>query len=243
MHLIRNVIAGIIATALILACSHVPAPKEAAPPKASYDWHDGSKGGLYGIGERWSVELFPGEYEIVTETVISSHRNSELISIPAVYEWVEDEGEDLTGEPIIVPILVTLPAEYEIVTETLVIEPAKTEYFLSSAEYDSKGGILKPRRVGQRLIPAVTEHRERRVVKTPERTVEHMLPRERRRGYRRVIKTPAMTIESDSVASPVSITRRRVIQPRAFVIINPEGEVSHSFGTFREFTAFADSLK
>ena len=239
-----NIIANFTLTTFLLACAHQPESARIVKSTTSYDWHDGSKGGTYGIGEGWSVEILPPTNETVTETVKFHNENLGLVTVPAQYEWIRDDSEDLSGEPVIVSTLVTLPAEYKTVIDTYIVEKAKTEYSLSEAVYNSKGVIVTPRQVKQRVIPAVKEQRERRVLKTPERTVERMIPVERRKGYRYVVKIPASTIENPAPSTEEKTETRRVMsQPWTFIIKNPDGKRAHSFDDFDDLTVFTDSLK
>jgi len=205
-------------------------------------WHDGTKGGIYGIGEGWSIEILRPEYEWVTETTVV-HESRPLISVPAEYEWVEDESEDLSGDPVMISTLITLPAEYEAVTDTITVEREKTEYYLTKAIYNSDGTIKTAKIVKPRIIPAVTKEETRQVVIVPERTVERTVPLERRKGYRRVVKLPARTME-DTTPFPTQTKSRKIqIRPWRFVIKNPDKQTAYIFDDFGDFTVFMDSLK
>lgn len=209
-----------------------------------YSWHDGSEGGVYGIGEGWSIDLLPAKYENITETLkVGDPISPPLKTIPPEYEWIKEDSEDLNGEAVMTLTFVTLPAEYETVTETVIVEAAKTKYYLSDTIYNSEGRVVTPRRVKRWLIPAVTEERERRVVKTPERTVERIIPLDKRKGYRRVVKTPARTVEVKLPSISRTITSKVEAQPWRFIIKNPDGQIAHSFDDFEALTAFTDSLK
>jgi hypothetical protein len=208
-------------------------------------WHDGSKGGTYGIGEGWSIELLPADYvTVLGEITVSPPAGGiELISIPAEYEWIKDHNEDLTGEPIMTHQLVTIPAEYETMTETVVVKPENTDYYLTDATYNTDGSINTPKIVKARHRPAETRQEERRVVKVPKRTVERMVPLERRRGYRRVVKIPARTMEDTSYFfGPLYEYRTVKAQPWRFLIKRPSGVIVHVFDSFEDLTAFIDSL-
>jgi len=163
----------------LMGCAHSVEPKAPNQTKIvitqkfeSALWHDGTIGGIYGIGEGWSIEILRPEYE-----------------------WVEDESEDLSGDPVMISTLITLPAEYEAVTDTITVEREKTEYYLTKAIYNSDGTIKTAKIVKPRIIPAVTKEETRQVVIVPERTVERTVPLERRKGYRRVVKLPDRTME------------------------------------------------
>lgn len=206
--------------------------------------HDGSKGGDYGIGVGWSVKLLPAEYETVVETFTLSHPPySNLISIPAEYEWRKDDSIDQTGETIILSELITAPAEYMTVTETVVIEPERTEYYLTEASFNSDGSIKTPRTVKSEVIPAVTKQQEQQVVKTPERFVERKVSIEGRKGYRYVVKTPARTLEKPWLGKSYSTQRRVETQPWRFLIKTPDNLTLHVFDDFDNFNTFLEHLK
>ena len=244
MQIFMKLIANFTLALFFMACAHAPASENIGQAITSYDWHDSSKGGIYGIGEGWSIEVLPPKYETVTETYTLIHENLGLVTVPAQYEWIKDDSEDLSGEPIIVSTLVTLPAEYKMVIDTYIVENEKTEYSMSDAVYNSEGVILTPRHVKQQVIPVVTGLRERQVLKTPERTVERMIPVERRKGYRYVVKIPASTIENPAPSTEEKTETRRVMsQPWTFIIKNSDGKGVHSFDNFDDLTVFTDSLK
>jgi len=55
----------------------------------------------------------PIVYQTVQETVVVQEASTELVTIPAVYEWVEGDIEGSSTE------LEFIPPEYETVTETI----------------------------------------------------------------------------------------------------------------------------
>lgn len=209
-----------------------------------YKWHDGTKGGLYGIGDDWSIELSAAQYGYETQTYLTGehHHHQAFKIIPAEYEWVKDDTEDLNGE--IETVLVSIPAEYMTVTETIASELAKTEYYFQDAKYDSNGSILKPKTIGFRKIPAVTKEVTRRVVKSPSKTEERLVPLERKRGFKRIVKTPYKVVAvAGAVTQYPSINVPIQIQPWKFIIKSPNGQIVHSFEDFKDLTIFIDSLK
>jgi len=238
---------------LLMGCAHTGQPKEAHQVKTNSPqtpdtalWHDGSRGGAYGIGIGWSIELLAADYETVLDqfTVGSPTGGIELISIPAEYEWIKDDNEDLSGEPIMTSQLVTIPAEYMTVKETIVVKPENTDYYLTDATYNTDGSIKTPKIVKPRHRPAETRQEERRVVKVPKRTVERMLPLERRKGFRRVVKTPASTMEDTSLFfGPYYMPKVVEAQPWRFLIKHPTGGIVHVFDDFDNLTAFVEGLK
>lgn len=240
-----------ICALLLMGCAHSVEPSEPLQDKIitkvtpdSVLWHDGSKGGDYGIGEGWSIELVPAEYETVFDVItVSSPTGSELITIPAEYEWIRDDSADLSGDPIMVPKLVTIPAEYMTVTETIVVKPQQTSYYLTDAIYTPDGSIKSPKTVKPRFIPAVVRHEERQVINVPERTVERVIPLERRKGYRRVVKTPARVTSKPFYLGPYYSRRFQEAQPWRFLIKNPKGSAVHLFDDFETLATFVDDLK
>jgi len=208
-----------------------------------YKWHDGTKGGLYGIGDDWSIELNPAQYGHEKQTYVTGEQQQTLKLIPAKYEWVKDETEDLSGPSEMKTVFVTVPAEYMTVTETVVTELAKTEYYFQDANYSARGHVLKPKTIGLRNIPAVTNKLTRRVVKTPEKTEEREVPLERKRGFRRVLKTPKKVVSVSAETVTTSVTVPVQIQPWKFMIKNPKGQIVHSFDDFNDLTAFMDAVK
>lgn len=236
---------------LLMGCAHSVEPSEPLQDKTitkltpnPSSWHDGSKGGDYGIGEGWSIELLPAEYETVFDVVTLGHPTaSSLISIPAEYEWVKDNRADQSDEPIMVRKLVTTPAEFMTITENIVLQPKSSGYYLTDTTYHSDGSIGTPKTVKLRVIPAEVRQVERRVMKTPARTIERMVPVERRKGYRRVVKNPAKTAERPWDVGPYYKPRKVEAQPWRFLIRKPIGEIVYVFDDFDNLTAFTDSLK
>lgn len=237
---------------LLVGCAHNVVPSEPSQDETispetldPHRWHDGSNGGEYGIGEGWKIEILPAEYETILESFMTNPPAGgiELIVIPAEYEWVKDDNEDLTGEPVMVEKLVTIPIEYEWVEQTLVTKPAGIEYYLTEATYNTDGSLSTPRLVKPESIPAKTQRKDMRVVKTPERKTWQTVPLERRLGYRLVLKTPARTEEDTSLFfGPYYQPRIAVAQPWRFLIRKPNDGIVHVFDNYEDLTAFVDSL-
>lgn len=209
-------------------------------------WHDGSKGGEYGIGEGWSIDFLPPTYETFTEKQIIQ-QSGELLTIPATFEWIKEDSEVLK-KPKVVTKIVTIPAQYEIITEEVMVIKASAEYYFTEAIFNLDGTLKKPRTVKQRHIPAQMKNVSRRVVKVPARTVERTVTAplkvfERRNGYVRVVKTPARTIERDIPDVFRTETKKREKHPLRFAIKNPDGDLAHIFDTFEGLTAFTESFK
>lgn len=208
-------------------------------------WHDGSKGGEYGIGEGWSIEFLPPIYETFTENIIVQE-GIELIAIPATFEWIKEDSEILK-KPKMVTKIVAIPAQYETITEEVMVIKASAEYYFTEARFNLDGTLKKPRTVKQRHIPAQMKNVSRRVVKVPAHTVERTVTAplkvfERRNGYIRVVKTPARTIKRDVPDVTKTETRRREKHPLRFAIKNPDGDLAHIFDTFEGLTAFTESF-
>ncbi len=240
----------IIFALVLIGCAHSVPATEPVQDKTitkvipdSIPLHDGSTGGDYGIGEGWSIEILPAEFETVFDVVTLGHpADTSLIHIPAEYEWVRDESAD-TDEPIMVKKLDTIPAEYMTITETIVIEPEQNGYYLTEATYTAYGNIIAPKTVKQKVIPAKVKQEERRVVKTPARTVERMVPVERRKRYRRVVKTPAHAKERRWFVGPYYSPRIVEVQPWRFLIKTPDGSVLYVIDDFDVLTSFVDRFK
>jgi len=238
---------------LLIGCTHNVAPVEvlAIDPINTqtpnpYFWHDGSTGGEYGIGDGWSIELLPADYgtELQGFTVGPPAAGNPFIPIPAEYEWVKDDTEDLSGDPIMVEKLITVPAEYMTVTETIVVRPAATEYYLSEADYNADGGLNTPITVKRRNMPTQTKQVERQVVKRPERTEWRTVPLERRKGYRRVLKTAAgYTEDTSAYHGPYYLPKVIETNPWRFLIKKPNAGIVHVFDKYEDLTAFIDSFK
>jgi len=237
--------ATVMLTNILLGCAHGQELKQVPQANLSYDWHDGSKGGLFGIGEGWWINILHAEYETNTQMGYMSGRTQDLISLPAEYEWVRDESVGSQVEPEMAMQLITIPATYITVTETLVIEPAKTEYDLVRPVFSKDGKIETPARVEIIDTKAIIQQKDRRVVETPERTEARLMPVEHREGYRRVVSVPARTIvdENQPKLRTFKQTNTREVKPWRFVISHPVSRVSHTFDSYNDFKRFTDSLK
>jgi len=235
---------------LLMGCTHIVVPVEApavdptnTQTSNSYFWHDGSTGGEYGIGEGWTIELLPAEYETVIEDITpGSPIAGELPVINPEYEWVKDDYEDGSGDPMESFEFITIPAEFMTVTETVLVNPEKTEYYLTEAVSNSDGSIAGPRSVRSRQVPAVTREMERKVVKTPKRFVERKVFIDRRKGFRLVVK-PGRQLNENSSSIKVLELRRIKAQPWRFIIKHPKGYIAHVFDDFDAFKNFVDNLK
>jgi len=185
----QTLIKIIVATALsipLLGCANTPSSKDTpqsvqnalqatpANPLPDYPWHDGSKGGFFGVGNGWSIEILHAEYKSVVETYVSSEQR-ELTLIPAKYEWIKDETVGPQGEPEMARQLVTIPATYMTVTESIVMAPAKIEYDLTEPIFNADRTLKTPAIVNQRHVKAVIEQKDRRVVDKPKQTLERIL--------------------------------------------------------------------
>ena len=206
-------------------------------------WHDDSKGGAYGIGEGWRIEVLSGRYEFVTEPIITYGDDAGLITIPAVYGWKKDETVGPNSVQEFRMEIVTIPPTFKTMTEQVIVEEAKTKYHITNPIYDVKGDILAPAIVERRYIPEITKQVERQVVDTPKRTIERSVLVEHREGYRHIVISPASTMEPRRPAKKRFETRRVETRPWRFPIRNPQGEIVHTFEDYDKLTAFIDSLK
>lgn len=238
----------ITASFLLIAASaaaqdnaQAPVTNKTAQALISYDWHDGSKGGVYGIGEGWSIELLAAQYGHETQTYGSRERPV-LKLIPAEYKWVKDDDKGLSDDLELETILVTIPAEYMSVTETIVLELAKTEYYFLEAKYNSFGNIVSPTTIARREIPAVTKSVTAQVTKVPATTVERRVPIKRKFGFKRVVKTPIKIVAGKNKVQLPAIRIPRKIEPARFNIKNPNGKIAYSFDNFEDFKVFERSL-
>lgn len=207
----------------------------------SYDWHDGSKGGVYGIGEGWSIELLAAQYGYETQTYGYGERPV-LKLIPAEYKWLKDDDKGLSNDPEMETTLVTIPAEYMSITATVVLELAKTEYYFLEAKYNSFGNIVSPKTIARREIPAVTKSVTAQVIKVPATTVERRVPIKRKFGFKRVVKTPAKIVAGKNKVQMPVFTIPRKIEPARFNIKNPNRKIAYSFDNFEDFKVFERSL-
>ena len=232
---------------LLMGCAHSVEPKKPLQEKLSIAQtpvtalsHEGSKGGAYGIGEGWSIELIPATYKTVTETVISRVPNFEnrVPLMPAVYEWILESTVDDRPTADKIVKLKTIPAIYETRTETIIEEVAKIEYYLTDTLYDTDGSVITPATVQLRNIPAVTIEEKRRVVVSPLRMEKYYIPAPKKEGHRLVLKTPILPLTYEHGIITKAIPRTYVAQPWRFIIRNADKELAHSFDSFEDFTAF-----
>lgn len=238
--------ASLILTACLLGCSHSPTSIEAPQESTfSYDWHDGSKGGAFGLGEGWWVSILHAEYESITEIVNMCEQTRKLIVLPAEYEWVKDDSVGPQTEPEMTTEFVTIPGTHTTVTEPQVIEPARTEYDLVEPVFSGDGTVDTPAKVKEIHKEAVIELRERHVVKIPAGTQERLVPVEHRTGYRRVMRVPVRTVEDKT--QPKTRTFKNIgrveVKPWRFVVAHSKSGVSHTFESYKAYTDFAESLK
>lgn len=217
----------------------VSAKKETVQATASYDWHDGSKGGIYGIGKGWSIELITAKYEPKTE-IYSTGEPEGFLLIPAEYEWVKDDVTDLGVSPEMEVIWIEVPAEYENITETILAEEAKVEYYFHETEYNSNGHVLKRKHILPRKVPEVFKNSTRRVIKKYTTFVERRVPIQRKEGFKRVVKTAAKVVPSKPKG--IGFTVSKLVQPWRFNIKNPDGNIVHSFDDYEDYRVFERSL-
>jgi len=244
---------GILAVALVLSnflvgCLHQSSFQAIPQAKTAYPWHDGSNGGLYGIGEGWSIDASASEFYTVTETTTiggSGHFASVLHTVPPVYGWVEDTS--IVGpqeEPEMELVFISMPATYEKVMETRVIEPATIEYDLIPPVFYADKSLKTPAKFEKRYKKAVTRQIETLANYTPGgKVVERLMPIEFREGYRRVIIEPAKVRSVDETPEPIVRTRRVLNTPATLNIYNPEGDLVFTFDSFENFQTFTKSLK
>ena len=181
----------------------------------------------------------PVAYGTVSETIVVQEASTELVKIPAEYEWVDGDVEGNTTEFEIIP------AEFETVTETIVVQPARVEYvpipktyetvketILIRPQYtDSDGNVVPavteeyeqrvPKFSGaaqERNFPAVTKDIQRRVVKTLPRAVEKVVPFEKKNGKTRVVVRAASLQERVIPAVTQQMERRIVKNPAGPVV-------------------------
>lgn len=245
MSIFIKAIATLILTACIMGCTHGPASLNTQQTIKSYDWHDGSKGGVFGIGEGWWVTLLHPEYKSETVMGYMSSETRKLIVIPAEYEWVKDDTVGPQAKPEMTTELVTIPGTHMTVTEPFVIEPARTEYDLVEPVLSVDGTVEIPATVKKIHKEAIIELRERRVVKIPARTEERLVPVEHRPGYRRVMTSPERVAEDKTQPELKTFKRtgRREVKPWRFVVTHSKSGASHSFESYEAFTNFTESFE
>jgi len=237
-----KLISVITISAFLSGCTQTTSSQESLQSSSPYSWHDGSKGGHFGIGEDWSIEILHAEYKSYVETVVQGGQ-VELTVVPAEYEWIQDERIGPQSEPEMVPQSVTIPATYRTITETTVVAPAKFEYNLTKPIFNSDNTVKTPAMVLQRHVKAVIKREERRVIDTPERVETRLMPVEYREGYRRVLRKPSSLIEDIRPAKVASILRKVEARPAQFLVLNQRSGVSHTFDSYEKLTAFVESLK
>lgn len=244
MPIFIKAIATLSLATCLMSCTHAPSVN---PPQAAalYDWHDGSKGGVFGIGEDWWVTLLHPEYKSETVMGYFGGQTRKLRAIPAEYEWVKDDSVGPQGEPEMTTELVETPGTHMTITEPYVLEPARTDYDLVEPVFAKDGTIETPVRVKEIHKEAIVAYRERRVVKIPAGTKERLVPVEHRPGYRRVMISPARVVEDETQPKPKAFkkTSRREVKPWRFVVTHSKSGASHSFESYDAFTDFAKSLE
>jgi len=241
---------------LLMGCAHASAPQEPHEGKTSSvqspvissqnltPWHDGSNGGNFGIGEGWSIELLPADYETIVQELTPGTPIAMPLNVFAYeYEWVKDDGETGDGYPYETKEIITIPAEYMIVTETVLVEPKETEYYLTVATYNPEGSIAETRMVKPRQVRAVTKKVELQVVKTPKRFEERQVYVERRKGYRLDVRQGRQLNEVIDYDIKIIELKRVEAQPWRFLIKHPKGYIAHVFDDFDDLTAFVDGLQ
>jgi len=111
------------------------------------------------------IEIIPPVFEHAIETVVTQEGKSELVVIPAVWDWVEGEFPGTSEHTIL-----TVP-EFETIRETVVVEAEISHnYFKQPAKYQLHKGekyLVKGPVFVNVVIPAVTKEVDQRVVKTP----------------------------------------------------------------------------
>lgn len=219
--------------------NYTPVTNESAQAIISYDWHDGSKGGVYGIGAGWSIELLPAQYGPKTITYTNGEYK-DLILIPAEYEWVKEDVSNAGASPEMETVYLMLPAEYGTIKETMLTEEAKVEYYFHEVDFNSEGDVLRRKYILPRKIPEVFGNVTRQAIMKPMSFVERRFPLKRNEGLKRVVKTPAKIIYGDSIG--ITHTFSGVVQPWRFNIKNPDGKVVHSFDNYKDFKVFERSL-
>lgn len=137
------------------------------------------------IANHGNRNVAAGRYGVQTGAVINSGPTTELISVPATFETV---NETVVVQPASVEY-VSIPPVYETVTETVVVQEASTELVVIPAT------AYSPARTTERTVPAKTSTVNRRVIRTPASTVERTVPAVTKQVARRVLKTPARTTE------------------------------------------------
>lgn len=226
-------------------CSKALSSQTVPKGQKFYSWHDGSKGGLYGIGEGWSIDVLPAEFETLTETWNiggKGHFASVPYYEPTVHGWERDESVVCPHKPKTVEKLVSIPATYKTIVEARLITPARTEYELIPPTFHLDKTLKTQGWVERRNIKAVTEPVKRRIVVTPEYTVVKLVPVECRDNYRRVVISEGYMWERDETRSEVR-TRQSIKYPVSFIIKNPDGDIAFTFDDYDTFKTFMGTLK
>jgi len=240
VQIFEKLVATLVLPIIVMGCSHVPSSEGTRQAETPYTWHDGSKRGLYGIGEGWSIEILPGEYGEITELLRFPHpTGGELIPVGAVYEWVKDDGLGTFKHQTVRVEFVETPATFVTVSETF-IAFREDQYWLTPPLYDANGNVTLPIVVRQRL--PITKTREISVQKTPWRIEERIVPVVPREGYKLIEVSPATVRELPHVSERYE-TRQGEVIPWRFPIRNPKGEITHTFKDYGKLVAFTNSLK
>jgi len=240
VQIFEKLVATLVLPIIVMGCSHVPSSEGTRQAETPYTWHDGSKRGLYGIGEGWSIEILPGEYGEITELLRFPHpTGGELIPVGAVYEWVKDDGLGTFKHQTVRVEFVETPATFVTVSEAF-IAFREDQYWLTPPLYDANGNVTLPIVVRQRL--PITKTREISVQKTPWRIEERIVPVVPREGYKLIEVSPATVRELPHVSERYE-TRQGEVIPWRFPIRNPKGEITHTFKDYGKLVAFTNSLK
>jgi len=239
-----------IITATAFAMFWLGAPSEALSQDRTqavevYQWYHHSTGGIFGIGEGWEIEIIPAKYITVIENKIVSNNRPPYSVIPARLEWIRDDSVGPDTDPGTQIKLEIIPATYRTVIETEIIEEEKFEYQIIAPVYNEDGTLKKPAFIQESIFPAVTKQIEKQVVDTPQYTVEHIIPLEHRIGYRQIIKIPETELHLENVSrfSWKQIPRIVPSHCAKFHIRNPIGEITDTFNSYEELTAFVERFK
>jgi len=237
-----KIILIIALSTLLLGCKHNLSLQDPPQTETAYPWHDESKGGAYGIGEGWSIDILPAEYGTIEETVLFHPPTSyETTIIGAVYEWVTDDSSRAL-KPVTNRVeFIDIPPIFETVAET-VIEPREDLYLLTPPLYDSNGNVERPGVVHKKF--PIVKTREVRVIKSPARQEKRIVPVVPREGYILIEVKPARMQEIQRpLAKEKHLTREGEILPWRFPIRNPNGDIIYTFEDYGELWGFINSLK
>ena len=156
------------------------------------------------------VEIIPATYQTITEKVIVQNASTELITIPAVWGWVEGEHPGFSQD------LISTPPEYEIIQDKIYLQEEIRHMVSLPPEYkfhEGKKYMVKGPRYVEAVVPAITKEASRKVLAKPSVRKRVKFKNIVRHGKTYQITIPASTVESRTPPLSHYVVRRIVKTP------------------------------